>query len=577
MKEQSYSEKDVTLGFSDDGRTLYEVEYKDMTEYVVPEGVWIIDRYAFHNCNKLRRVVISASVRRVDARAFNDCSSLMEIAVDENNIRFTSRDGVLYNKNLTKLVKYPSSRGGKTYKMPDGVTQICEWAFAYSSLQQILLSESVLNIGRCAFYECEFLKELVVPKGVTKLLEGTFAKCANLARVDLCEGLQEIESCVFLLCSELKDVELPSTLKRIGDSTFEMCEKLTDVEIPKGVRILEFSTFSGCSSLKKVTLSDGLVEIGSEAFSGCKKLKYIEIPHTIERVGRGVFAECESLNIVRSRISDPEGIFEDNAFEEVNEDLLVIIPNNTTEQYRNNPAFDIIGCFVEESDYLRSDTHFDSDNPDGMVSTEDCKFLFFSDDNLLCNSQTQEVAFIPFGEEYVPIWEFQEYSKLKRIDVDENNLEYESHDGVLYTKNLETLLCFPQSKEVDMFVLPKKTQRVGEEAFYHCRSLRGVKLCEGVKSIGMDAFIGCNELECVDIPSSVKELAYRLFSGCPNLQKIYLRHSSPVGIEIDSDAFCEVDFDKIILYVDSGALLEYHKHRVFGQFSNIRPFPTEDE
>lgn len=127
----------------------------------IPDSVISIEYRAFASCESLENVVIGAGVTYIEEGAFRTCKSLKNIEVSEDNSSYTSVDGVLFNKDKTKLIKYPTGSTNTTYTIPDGVTTIGYRAFDYSaSLESIVISDSVTYIGENAFKNCTALKDV---------------------------------------------------------------------------------------------------------------------------------------------------------------------------------------------------------------------------------------------------------------------------------------------------------------------------------------------------------------------------------------------------------------------------------
>ena len=79
-------------------RLIKFINESETEKVVIPDGIEIIDKYAFYDCHNIVSIHIPESVRLIDGRAFENCPDLMEFSVDENNMKFCTFKGNLYEK-----------------------------------------------------------------------------------------------------------------------------------------------------------------------------------------------------------------------------------------------------------------------------------------------------------------------------------------------------------------------------------------------------------------------------------------------------------------------------------------------
>lgn len=102
-----------------------------------------IESCAFGFCNSLKVVNIPESVTKIDINAFYDCTSLSAIEVNENNKSYASVDGILYNKEKTKLITYFDTPERTDFTILSSVESINGVAFSgCKNLKNIYVSEN---------------------------------------------------------------------------------------------------------------------------------------------------------------------------------------------------------------------------------------------------------------------------------------------------------------------------------------------------------------------------------------------------------------------------------------------------
>ena len=193
-----------------DYRVTYLVRYppnRDGREYTVPETVETISNYVFEDCRKLEVVHIGPSVCCISNCAFIGSPSITEIDVSPENPKYVSWDGVLFTRGGKHLVAYPSGKGGSSYAVPDGVTDIDDFSFMRNeSLSEIVLPRTLKSIGEEAFRDCIALQEMVIPASVRSVDMRAFYGCRNLVTLVIANPDAEIDDTAFISCSSLQTV-----------------------------------------------------------------------------------------------------------------------------------------------------------------------------------------------------------------------------------------------------------------------------------------------------------------------------------------------------------------------------------
>ena len=232
-------------------------------QYSVPETVNSIKELAFTNNVSLQVIQIPDSVTQIGLGAFRSCLSLKDIVVEETNPNYVTIDGVLFNKDKTELICYPSEKEGDTYEIEQTVKTIKEYAFSKNSYLKQINAFAVENIERGAFYWGQLLEYVQLPKTMTQMGTAVFSGCNALKRVVFPEGITKIEACTFTDCYELEEITFSSNITEIGDYAFTGCTKLKELAIPMGVTKIGTQVFQDCFGMEKLYIPNTVSKIGS--------------------------------------------------------------------------------------------------------------------------------------------------------------------------------------------------------------------------------------------------------------------------------------------------------------------------
>ncbi len=185
-------------------------ECKNIESVSMPESMVSVDGYAFTWCDSLRSIYIPKNVENIGLVAVA-CAGVdfEEIIVDPENQYYTSVDGVLYNKDMTQLITYPTGKKDSVFEMPDTVVSTDPFAFSSTHyLETVIMSDKLSVLGDYSFEFCSALKNITFGDGLTALTTWQFYKCTSL-----------------------ESVIIPENIVKIGRMAFDGCEALTDVTI----------------------------------------------------------------------------------------------------------------------------------------------------------------------------------------------------------------------------------------------------------------------------------------------------------------------------------------------------------
>ena len=544
-----------------------------ISSLTMPKGVTGIGYAAFRGCGSLTSLTIPASVIDINSAAFSDCSSLENIAVDGKNIYYISVDGVLFNKNRTTLVAYPSGKKGTAYTIPKGVTSIGANAFSYCrNLIDVTIPENVTSIGGGAFNGCSNLVSVTIPKSVTSIGSIAFENCSSLTNVTIPENVTSIEWGTFYGCKSLTGVIIPENVTVIGGHAFDGCSSLISVTIPKSVTSVGDSAFQNCSSLTNVAIPENVPSIAMVTFYGCNSLTSVTIPKSVTVIGGHAFDGCDSMKDVY--YTGNQNQWDKIKISDFNEPLLgaalhlnSVAPaasgkcgENLTWALTYDGVLTISGT-GEMADYPNfPDVPWYDDREKIMTAviepgvTNICSFAFFGCKNLTsvtipegvtsigsyafnaCNLTSMEIPASVTAIGTLDASALGAGRNLTGYFVDEKNTAYTSVDGILFSKDGTVLVAYPQGKNDTSYSIPESVTCIASDAFGGSR-LTSVTIPESVTSIRLGAFFGCNGLTSITIPKSVVSIGDLALADCANLSSIYADEENTVYTSVDGILF----------------------------------------
>lgn len=433
----------------------------------------------------------------------------------------------------------------KSVSIYGDITAVGDYSFnGLSNVSSLFISESVSIIGNYAFCGLRKLTDIAIGNSITDIGEYAFA-----------------------FCSGVKYLSFGKQLKSIGAYAFYRCESVTSVTVPGTVTSIGNGAFEDCTKLNYLYLNSGTESIGSYAFSKTK-IGYVYIPDTAKQIGANAFADCEVLSKIYYRGEAPE--IDSTAFKNVTAysftpnydsswddkinknyggtltwaigagefyELFWILDYNHTLTISGSGAMVNLSSVSDAPWYSSRNQIHSIVISDGITSIADCAFgdcinltsvsipdtvtkigrtgtsYYYGRSFIGCTSLEQIT--IPVSVTSIAYASFLNCEKLKAINVDSGNTVYTSFDGVLYTRGMNTICCYPMGK-TGSFAFSSNLREIGSYAFY------GVGFTQ------------------ITIPSSITDIGYGAFSNCKELKKITFEGNAPT---LESYAFSNVVAD----------------------------------
>ena len=133
------------------------------------------------------------------------------------------------------------------------------------------------------------IRSIFLARDIKKLGTGVFKNCTSLEYVLVPNSVDSIGDRAFSGCSSLSAVTLPMKTDYISKGLFFGCKRIENIDIPEGIASIGELAFSGCERITYITIPEGVKEIGRKAFAGCRYLMYINFPESLEHVGADAF------------------------------------------------------------------------------------------------------------------------------------------------------------------------------------------------------------------------------------------------------------------------------------------------
>lgn len=283
-------------------------------EVILPDTLVNISGDTFYNSSNLRKVNIPKNVKFMGNNPFAGCPN---IEVINESPYFNFVDGILYNRDFTRLIYYPISKKDDRYEIKEG----CR------------------ILGKHSFYLCDNLKEVVIPSSIIKLENNPFSGCTKINLVNKSDYYHIDDSVIYdkdyssvigCLNSINTDFLVLKDVKRICRNSFWNCKGIRKIVLPKTLESIGYNPFVSCSNIEfesnsenymvydnalytadksklvcypakyaigNIYLPDEVITLERGAFSGCDRMTNIHL-HNVSIISKTCFTNCNSLERV---------------------------------------------------------------------------------------------------------------------------------------------------------------------------------------------------------------------------------------------------------------------------------------
>ena len=501
-------------------------------------SVSTIEAGAFSSCENVKVFNIPNTITNIElgisgpyqsGSAFYGCTGITAINVYDagatDPVYYSVNGSLIYNNAVAgakQLVAIPYAASG-VYAIPDGVTEIAQYALRDSVLVEVTVPASVINVNSYAFWNSTLLTKVEFLDSATE---------AN--------GLTVSEN-AFMACTALVDVTLPVRLASIDVYSFNGCTALTGFKMASGgtnysvkdgiiVNAAEDAIVLAPQGIAgEYRIAAGIYTIGEYAFYNCTKLTKVTIPEWVTEIKAYAFYYCTGMRalVFEGTKNSDDLTVREQAFNYCRYVSVLDLPANLVkaEVYSFGigyaTAYATVNVNIDrESVDIAENAFVQKNNGTGSV------YYYVKVVNIGATAPEINVSSV-FG------------SGLSEVNVDPQNIHYSSVNGALFDKAIETLMYYPATKEgayvipdtvkkidnnafyrrtlLTAITIPSSVEEIGERAFYECTSLRTVTFVTGGTApltIGQESFKGCTLLGSFVIPARTTVVGDLAFSGC---------------------------------------------------------------
>ena len=382
-----------------------------------------------------------------------------------------AEEGVLILPAGTRQIEadaFFGASGFYTVIVPEGAVEIGDAAFAFSSVREAILPESLEVIADNAFLGCGDMT-VTAPEGSYAWLwaqENGFLLPGDVD-ADPAHFTYEISGGKTTVTGYIGDAAEISVPAQLGGAP---------------VTAIGMGAFQYCGTLVSVTLPDTLETIGTQSFAGCFALRSVNIPAGVTSLGIAPFQYCNALCEIRLDSANENYRLVDGVLLTADGKQLLVYPNGDMRTGYTVPA----GVErIEDEAFYGNEFLTAITLPEGLKEIGGHAFY---------GMHALEAITLPASLTTLGDGALGSCGALKTIGVGDGNLSFAAENGVLYNADKTALLCYPAGKNAETFTVPNGVTKIGASAFESC-PVSAVILPESLTALDDFAFVKCDRLK----------------------------------------------------------------------------------
>ncbi|MGN0310595.1 MAG: leucine-rich repeat protein [Bacteroides sp.] len=321
-----------------------------LKELHLPKDVTEIEDFAFYNASNLKKITIPSSISKLGLSIIEGCASLDSLTIPHNvkewnKLGKSGVNTIIIENGVSYIPReaFFACDELKTLIIPKSVTYINN-AFSYGGLKEIYIDDlnQWLNYnwynpnypfeasGR-GFVNGEIVRDTGFNEMGKLYINGNL-----LTNLSLPNNIEIVPAYAFHGCSSIETIEIPNNIIEIEQSAFAGTQ-IEEISIPNSVHKMGDAIFRSCYNLKKVNLPNNITEFPGGFLADCSSLTEFTIPDYIERLGSGVFSCCDNLKTVK--LSQKLTSIPSNAFYACKQLDIIEIPNSVSSIFDYSFAY----------------------------------------------------------------------------------------------------------------------------------------------------------------------------------------------------------------------------------------------